>query len=805
MGGFLRDCRFALRVLWRRKFVFWSSVFVLASGMAVNVSFFSIVNAVLLRPFPVPNPDELIYVRQLLKTGRISSMYGFDEYAAQRYRVAGHALLTSHWTVRYPLNVEGGDLVSGEAVDWNYFSTLGLAAERGRLFSEQDQTDPNTVVISSLLWHRYWRGDTEIVGKTVALGGKTRTIIGVAPAEFVGISDPWSPSRFWIPLAGWRTNYRTVGLSIFGRLRPGTSAAQLSAELSSLQRAASPDGLPRYVVDVATPLGPLPFDSTGTVLPRRLAVGLLVLGFLVLIVAGSNVGGLLLSAGLERTSEFAVRSTLGATPFALARQLVAEGLMLSSIALFVGLGGGVLLVQAFLGLMPSRFAFPVPLDHSVLRFAMVQAVIVGLSCSAWPVWRLSRRRSGIALRDQMPTGSSSRLWHGSVAAGLQIAVSLSVVTLCISAGVALSRAENRDVGYTLSNIHVANAFLRWQGERSGPEAIKQYGESQRRFAARLLEAASADPSVARAAVADGLPLQLPPTASVFDRHAVVTPDAPQGFLTSISPDYFSLFDIEILRGRGFGTDDRYGGTAVAVVTESLADRLWTQETAVGQSLTVQSPGTGPRRVEVVGVSRNVSPVIGSANGVGVYIPVDQTEAFGGQYLLARSRSSSDAVDLRSIIRRADSRAEVFGNRSVREIANDLLYPRRMALALFLATALTVACIAGIGVFSVVSFGLRVRQQELAIRRAIGATDLQVLSAILFGVARIYVGGVVVGWVLILGIVLAASKANIPIPPASIGALFGSAVVLGALILFAIVRPMRGTLKSDLATSMRADS
>jgi hypothetical protein len=352
------------------------------------------------RPLPVRAPGELVYLYQTLLSGQVFiSSYQEMEYLRQHSNAL--AGVTAHWgrPVLFAVNGET-ESIQGEHVAANYFDVLGVKAQLGRTFlPEEDQlssTQP-AVVISDEWWTRRFKRDPSAVGTRVRLDNKEFTIVGIAEPGFTGLSNPWTPSRYWVTSVQFSgAEYIRFGVGVVGRIRPGLTmeqaramlageTEQMSRERAELARARGFRGVGTPLPHVILPASSVrtPFDPRAEVVPARLLSAVTIVVAIVLLIAAANIAGILMARGVARTSELAARRALGASAARLARQLFTESVVLSLVGGLAGLAVAEVLVGLYRALTPPRYLVDVALDVRVLVFTagvcLAAGIVVGLA------------------------------------------------------------------------------------------------------------------------------------------------------------------------------------------------------------------------------------------------------------------------------------------------------------------------------------------------------------------------------------------------------------------------------------------
>ena len=627
---FLQDLRYASRMLRRDPAFATVAIISLAIGIGASTAVFSVFNAVMLRPLPVPDPDRLVLLQPLHRGGR-SIMVNpvFEELRARQTTLSGlfAANDPSHLKVTFddepaPVYLRAS-LVSG-----SYFAVLGLTPQMGRLLTEQDDqlpadssADRCAAVISDRLWVRRFQQSPAAIGRTLRIGNSTCAIVGIAPATFESHQAGFAPD-VWLPLRPLtdRKLLASRGMAFFsgvmGRLAPGVEVAQAEAELTTLFQqalAAEPQppaakGQPQTTTADFT-IRPAPgaqgFDKLRRPFGAPLLVILAVVG-VVLLIASVNVANLLLARGAARLPELATRAALGAGRWRLVRQLATEGLLLAVLGGLLGVG----LAWMTIPILASQISLgstAVPIDAHpdarVLGLAVALTVTAALVAGVLPALRLSRTtlQSGLAAGSRTTIASGHRLQRTLITA--QLAMSLLLVS---AAGLLLRTIVHLagvDPGFTPA--HVVMLDVRDEAPKASFGSVDDADrKAQRAERYRVLdERLNAVPGVHAASVS---------WLGLFSMQDLWLPlidpdrsdDRPMARVDYVSARYFDTMGMQVLRGRGFGDGDREGTPRVAVINQTLARVRFGADDPLGRRIALDYQGEEQRPFTVVGVVRD---------------------------------------------------------------------------------------------------------------------------------------------------------------------------------------------------------
>ena len=747
------------------------AILTLALGIGANTSIFSVVNAVLLRPLPYPQPDRLVLIRErtnLYDSGSVSlpnyldwraSQGGFTDLALFRRGDANLSGATS--------DVEA-ERVSSARVSYNFLSVLGVPPQLGRDFRESDDVPhcKKVALISDGLWKRRFGGSRGVIGQSIMLDGVQREIIGVLPAN---VQLPRKVQVF-ITLEDLRADKDYVdrgnhpGFSALGRLKPNVTLAQGTADLNNIATELErryPDSNAGRRVTALILLESAVKDYKHGVTLLLAAVGC------VLLIACANVANLQLARALGRERELAVRAALGASRGQLAKQVFIE----SAILAVLGAVAGVLLalwgLDAIKAIAPGSSASFAPsdaarfqeasLDFKVLAFTAALAIGTSLLVGVWPALRVSRSASLTLSLHEGSRGTSDGAQRQRVRSGLVIAQVALALLLLAGAGLTLKsfrNAQNTPLGFNPENILVADVLL--------PKARYDTDEKVAHFNDQLVERIRALPGVEAAALASNIPFDDNEWDSSF--HLTGTPAYPPGErpaaeINVVTPDYFRLMGMPLLHGRAFTPDDRAGRPRSVIIDETLAQKYFPGKDPIGQQIDdTRSDEKNRPPLTIVGVvprTRNEAP--GEDNVEQYHWPqmtfaVDQVPNRGNM-LLVRVKSGNPLALVPAIKRelQALDPDQAFARISTMEsnIANSL-GSRRMMMSLLSAFAGIALLLASVGLYGVMALTVTQRTRELGIRLALGAQRADVFRLVLSQGMLLVLVGLIIGMLGVVG-------------------------------------------------------
>ncbi|MCW5556697.1 MAG: ABC transporter permease [Verrucomicrobiae bacterium] len=826
----MHDLRFALRQLLKNPGFTAVAVLTLALGIGACTAMFTAVNTVLLRPLPAHDPERLAYVSsprsedfsfpfyQRLR----AAMTSFSAMEAVQYRV-------SRWGLADAGTGGDGETVDTQGATGGYFATLGVPALVGRVFGPDDDkpgaAEP-VVVISHGLWQRRFGGDPDIVGRALQLDTLSVTVIGVMPPGFVGFQADVNPDVWWPLQLGNQFGRRDLGLMkegvswlvLFGRLREGMTLDRARAEAKTFYRieleaqvagnpnrpAAERERILAQTIDLRP--GAAGFVGARSEFRQPLTVLMIAVG-VVLLIASTNLAGLLLARGAARQREFAVRAALGAGRGRLLRMLVTESVLL---ALSGGALGTVFALwgSGFLTRFLAQTHVPVVIspDGRVLLFTMGVSLLTGVLFGLAPAWRLSRVDLVSTIKGQdrgASAGAASRLQPSLVVT--QVALS---VLLLVGAGLfarTLHKLQAAEFGFARENLlSVTVDTGRWR-----PTAAEQTV-----LLRKVLEELPALPGVRAASVAGaGLLTGNGMTMNFTPEGYVAAPDEEVAARVVLAgPEFFTTMGVPILQGRAFLPTDEPPSPAdgklppprAAIIGERLARKYFAGTDPVGQTLTLDGRG----RVEIVGVARDTR----YTRDLRATVPVQFYVPFFGSdlrmpptfYVRTQHSAAASEAELRRTLARVDSRLSLSAVRSMDETIDRLLVRERIIAQLtgfFSAFALLLACL---GIYGLLAFRVAQRTREIGVRVALGATLRDIVTLVLRqGLALVVVGGA-----LGLGVALLATRFLTTllygVTPADPVTFMAVMAMLVAVALLACWLPARRAARVDPMEALRTE-
>ena len=754
------DIRFAFRQLRRSPGFTFAAIATMALAIGANAVVFSVMNAFLLRPLDVPDPQSLYS----LQHGDESSGYiSYPNYLDLRDRNRSFEGLVAFGVVLVGLDT-GKDPSStwAEETSGNYFEALRLQPYLGRFFRASDEHGDNSapyIVLSYAFWHTHFQDDRGVAGRVVRLNGNPFTVIGVAPPEFHGTLMFFNPD-FFVPmvehplLAGQELSGRSDMLifETVGHLKPGVTPEQAVADLNSIGaylQSAYPKEVGKMTFVLRRPN--LYGDYLGKPV-RAFMAGLMLLTGLILLAACANLGGLFAARAADRSREMALRLALGSSRRRILRGLFTEAIMISLAGGALGLAASVALLRGLSAWQPIP-SFPIHLavnpDAKVYAVAVLLALVSGFLFGAVPVGQVLQTNPYEVIRAGSSANFGKRISVRDVLLVVQISICAVLVTASLVAVRGLMRSLHANFGFDIENTMLAETDLSMAGY-----SVDRVPAMQK----RILEAIEALPGVESAALADGLPFSVNggSDSTIFaDRISDLRPanSAGNAITYNVSPEYFHAAGTPLLSGRTFTWHDDKNSTRVAVVNREFARKLFgAAGNAIGGWFKLKD-GT---RVQVVGVAEDGKySSLTEDPQMAMFFPLLQSQATS-TIVVARSRHRTGndpqlAVAMRTALRRLDARLPLSIETRDKPLESSLFGPRIATIALGVLGTIG-AMLSVTGIFGMAAYSVSKRLKELGIRVALGAQRKEVLQAALGRAIRLLAIGSVAG--LLLGLLAA---------------------------------------------------
>ncbi len=807
MDSLSQDLRYAVRRLVKSPGFTAVAVLTLALGIGANSAIFSVVNGVLLKPLPFPQPEQLVRIFHVYD-GQRTTMSGpnFWDLASQAQTLASAAAFSgSSKTLTgegEPVRLDAAD-VSG-----SFFELLGVRPALGRALNSDDNrpNQPKTAVLSHDLWQQRFGGRPDIVGRRITLDGAATEVVGVMPKGFAYPSGKvlWTPTEYTV---GFTTDYRGMWyLTVIGRAKPGVPLPRVTAETQAIgaQLASRYQNDNENLGFTAVPL----LEATVGDVRKAVLVMLGAVGF-VLLIACANVANLLLARAAARGSEMAVRTALGAGRARLVRQLLTESLLLSLLGAGLGLLLAIWGVELLIGLKPEGIPRldAIGVDRPVIVFAISLAVLTGLVFGVFPAAHATRDALTGTLKEAgrgaLTSRSGSRMRDALVIAEMALAVVLlSGAGLLIRSFTKLSSV---DPGFRTDSALTFEVSL--------PDSRYEEQERQVAFFDQLMPRLTSIPGVRSA----GGVMVLPLTGSSFVLSFQIAgrPPVPPALQPAMqvhvaTSDYLSMIGVPLKRGRMFTDQDRAGSTPVVLVNEAAARQFFPGEDPLGKRITLgwgRGPGTPRAGGEVIGVIGDIKDEgLQQAGPPQLYLPYRQWPVRSMAVVLTSTvPPGSIAAAARREVNAVDPLLPVARVRTLEQILAGSVSQPRFYMTLLAIFATVALLLAAIGIFGVLSYAVVQRTREIGIRMALGARERTVVGLIVRHAMLLTVSGVVLGslaaWWLSKWLMAGFLFATDPRDPATAGAV---ALTLIAVAFVAAYVPSRRATRVDPIVALRTE-
>ena len=800
------DIKIAFRTLAKSPTFAVTTILALALGIGANTAIFSVINGLLLHPAGLSDADRLLAIRcKYDKLNLANIEISATDFADVRdsQKIFSSAALVDLTDFSYVAQ-DLPERLPGARVTWKWFEVFGVKPLLGRVFlPEEDQPGANQVVVLSYgAWKRWFGGDEAVIGKTIQLNQLPYKVVGVMGPEF-----NWPAQvQVWVPIGlppadyavGNRFNENYFAVA---KIRPGVTPRQAEAFVKVLSgQIIQRDPQGKYAIDSGWGMFALPLtEQAYGDLKTPLFVMIGAVGF-VLLIACSNIAGLLLARASGRSRELAVRAAVGAGRWRLIRQTLAESLVLAGAGTLVGLGVAQAGIRILLQLAPPAVTtgLLIKTDAYVLVFTILAGVLAGILSGIAPAWQVSGMQDFELLKEGGRSGTAGRGRRRvrSVLVAGQVALAL---VLLAGAGLflkSLARMERLSPGFDPAGVMTGAVSLP-ENQYPEPKQVAFYREVTQKLAAL--------PGVSSAAAAIPLPFSGSNFSSSFEvegRPRGPGDPGPHSDLRAVTPGYFPALKIPLVAGRTFTEQDREGTQPVVIIDDNLARTYWPDQDPVGKRL---RRGSNAPWAEIVGVLKHVhQSSLAGDSGKGVcYYPLYQVP-ISRAFLVVRTAADPPALagSMREAVRAAAPGQPVYDLTPMEERLAGSLGPQRFGVTVLGFFAGVALLMAALGLYGVISYSVTQRTQEIGIRMALGAQQGQVLGLVITQGLKLVGAGILVGLLAAASLARMLSSELFQVSPFDPVTFALTALLLAAVAFLASYVPARRAARIDPISALR---
>jgi predicted permease len=816
MTTILREIGYALRLIRRDKSFALAVLLSTALGVGATAAIFSLIDAFLLRPLPVPATGRVVRLTSVTQ-GSPVGRFSYPEIDAIRQRTQSFEGLAGSKNAVFGFSTSRDEqprVTVGLLVNGDFFSALRVAPALGRMFIPADDQVPGrsaVVVVSHTLWQRELGGAPDVIGRPIRLNGVEFTVVGVTPQWFTGV-HPFLQPALYVPRMMMReatgaaadalTDRTARSVELFGRLKPGVSIEQARDELRRLAIE-----LERENPVANKGRSAMVFSQVGYRIAEApdnwmLSWLFFAVAALVLSIACINVANLLLSSAPSRVRETAVRLAMGASRGRLLRQFLIESAVLSTGGAVIGLGIAAV-CASFIRSIEIASELPLKLDARVdvrvALFALAVGLTSGVLAGLVPAIRRTRMDLNAVLKATELRFARSRGWMRQGLVVAQVAVALVMMVLSGLFLESIRAARNADPGYRIDHL-LTMGF--------DPRIAKYDLESSRRFYRSLLDRVAALPGVRNAALGQHVPLGVASSATDITI-AGYAPGPNQSAISvgsSVVGDrYFDVLGIPIVRGRAFTDRDVDGAPAVAIVSDAMAKKFWPSRDALGATITIQSAPAVT--AQIVGIARDAKTRdIGETPQPFLYRPLGQSRQTA-MTLFVQSDGDPAALAgaVRAEVRALDPNQPIHDVRTMAaHFEQQALWGVRLVAEVITAVGVVGLVLSVLGLYAVIAYSVSQRTREIGIRMAVGASAPRVLGMVLRQGLVLSGIGIGVGLLLTLALSTVLSEVLNGVNPRDPAVYVLGTMVLLSVTLFATYLPARRAARVDPQAALRAD-
>ncbi|HLW85307.1 MAG TPA: ABC transporter permease [Candidatus Sulfotelmatobacter sp.] len=755
------ELRIAVRHLLKAPGFTATAVLMLALGIGATTAIFSVVEGVLLRPLPFPHPEQLVAVADILLGANLggNGEAGVTPLDIKAYTRDTHSFesLGGYTQNSYELSGAGEPAqVNGSRLSGGVFPALGIAPLMGRFFTaKEDEQKEQVAVISYSLWQNRLHGDARVLGSKILLDRKPYVVVGVMPRnfEFPLVPGHLNSSELWVPMSFTEQELSTAGaagwnFNMVGRLKPGIMAAQAENDAERVAEETMRN-YPAFMASIRIRAVVRSLHEETVEQARQLVHVLFLAIVVVLLIACANLAGLLLVRAIQRRREIAVRLALGARAGTLLRQQILESLVLSVSGGLLGLGLAALALRVGVSRLPETLPRldEIALDWQVVGFAFLLAVLTGMVCGLAPAFAALRTSVNETLKEGGRTGTQGS-GHAQLRSALVVAEIAIALVLLVASGLLLRSFEKMravDLGFRPDHVLVANYSLPRQ-QYATQTAVDE-------FNSELIRKLQQAPGVRSVGLTDFLPAWGRTSSTAFVVEGYVPAQGAMDLATwvQVRGDYLQAMGIPLLSGRRFTPADTENTQLVVIVNHKLAEHYWPGADPIGKRMRIGTPETPTPWVTIVGEVADVkedSPDIPGKEQF--YQPIDQVEKSvgslgsptdlngNGGYVALRTAMEPEQMEnvLRATVRAIDAQLPLTQVQTMERTVSDSEAPRRFNTVLISSFAIAAVLLAALGIYSLLAFSAALREQEMAIRIALGSQRAGILGLVFRSAAKL---------------------------------------------------------------------
>ena len=807
----MNDLRYALRQLRKTPAFTVTALATVAICLGANLAIFAVIDSILMRPLPFPQPDRLVAIYNTYpKAGVENDGSSITNYYERRGNIPAFSSLSMYMqraeTVGDPGSMQQEEIVR---ISPEFFTTLGVSPAIGRNFTDEE-TDPqkNVIILTDAFWRQNFNSDPNVLGRDTRINGIPRKIVGVLPPAFRFLS---SEARVFLPIKsgmeerGPKARHSGGGgTHMIARLKPGATIAEAQAQIDAHNAAVEEDNPEAKMMAEAgfrSLVRPLHAEHVRSIRPTLLLMQAGV--FFLLLIGAVNLVNLLLIRASGRAKEMAIRRSMGASRVHVVRQVIIETVLLTFVGGLLGLAVGAWGIRLFEVLGADRLPLGahIAFDGWLAFIGLAGAVVLGVVIAVPIAWFNLSTHLAHALQSESRTGTISRaaqrLRHGFIVA--QIALAFVLLAGAALLGLSLKKAMAVSPGFRSDHVLTGECTVSWDLQRERVGIVD-----------RLLESIRQQPGIAATGTITNIPLSGDSGKTAVTPKGYVPPPGQSvhgHYSYAVHGEYFSALGIDLREGRFLTSADSHRAERVCVVDEDLARRYWPNGGAVGQRIALGDEKDDAQLFTVVGVVGAVKQAaLTEAQGQGaVYLPYAYRDN-ASIFIVTRTsqRPEAFAETLRKLVHAAHPALAVDNIRSMdTRIADSLITRRSPALlaGIFAGVALLLAAI---GTYGVLSYAVAQRRREIGIRMALGAQREQIGAQFLSLGLRLLAAGTILG---LIGAWLAGRAMQsilFDVPTLHVATLFGTALVMTAVSLVACLIPARRATKVDPIEALRAE-